>query len=117
MNKLLLFIIVYLVIGYILAKQQKCKSIPVVMPNTPACKITFMDVVNAPVSLIADTITGLFAPAPPSGAAQPISPTIVTDATGTYSSFGGKCYRKTTSSPDAVVVDNSQCTSRGIQII
>ncbi len=107
----------YLVLGYILAKQQKCKSMPVVMPNTPPCKITFMDVVNAPVTLIADSITGLFAPTPPSGTGQPISPTIVTDSTGTYSSFGGKCYRKTTNSPDAVMVDNSECTSRGIQII
>lgn len=116
MNKLFLFIIIYLVAGYILAKQQKCKAMPVVLPNTPPCKLTFMDVVNAPVAFIGDTITGFFPPKSNPNT-PPLPPTIVTDSTGTYSSFGGKCYRKTVDIADAVAVDNSECTSRGIQII
>lgn len=117
MNKILLFIIIYLIAGYILAKQKKCKPMPVVTPNLPPCKITFMDMINAPVAFIADTVTGFMAPPPAAGPSQPISPITVTDATGSYTSMAGKCYRKTADSPDAVVVDNSECTSRGIQII
>lgn len=89
---------------------------PVVVPNAPPCKITFMDVLNAPIGFVADTVTGFF-PQKSNPNAQPLAPITVTDATGTYSSFGGKCFRKTADIVDALAVDNAECTSRGIQII